>query len=424
MTPSEAAPRDQGPAAGRDASADIASMRRLFAANGDLLYADTGTEAPVLDGVPAGESVESTFLEVRRAIAPGFGCDPDELAVTQNTTDGLCKVLAGLDLKAGDEIVTTTHEHFTPNAALALARDRHGVVIRRVALPVGDGQRAEDYPALFDACITARTRLFVFSSPTFTTGTLLPIRALARLAQARGVHTLVDGAHLPGMIDIDCHDLGVDFLVGSGRKWQFGPPETGLLYMRNKVLAEHNPLPLPVFWPVISLWYPPRGGLPARTATATPSYDIAEYVQTAGSASLTRLAGLQGACAIWDGIGRAAIEARLLEMSACLKRAILDRFGEAALYSPHSDARLQSALTTFTPFRRPDIGPEGRRTAEAVRRLEARHGIRVRHICFEVPRSPAPHHALRCSVQLFHDQADIDRIVEAAALVGGALDEG
>ncbi|MCR9122568.1 MAG: aminotransferase class V-fold PLP-dependent enzyme [Phyllobacteriaceae bacterium] len=397
-------------------------MRDLFAFDGDLLYADTGTEAPVLSGLPEATVAESTFETVRRAIAPGFGCDADELVVTHNTTDGLCKVLAGLDLAAGDEIVTTTHEHFSPNAALALARDRYGVVIRRVALPVGDDQHAEDYPDLFDAQVTERTRLFVFSSPTFTTGTLLPIKALAQLAQRRGIHTIVDGAHLPGMIDIDCHDLGVDFLVGSGRKWQFGPPDTGLLYIRNKVLAAHNPLPLPRFWPVVTLWYPSDGGLPARTEGTTASYDIAEYLQTTGSASQTRLEGLQHACAIWDRIGRPAIEARLLEMSAHFKRRIRERFGHAALYSPYSDERLHSALNTFTIFRRPDIGAGGERTAEAVRRLEAGYGIRLRHMSFDVAGAGAPHHALRCSVQLFHDHADIDRLIEAAARVGAELD--
>jgi len=406
----------------RIVSDGIADVVRMFSTSGDLLYADTGTKAPGLAGVPSAEVAESTFLEVRRSIASGFGCDPDELVVTHNTTDGLCKVLAGLNLRAGDEIVTTTHEHFTPNAALALVRDRYGVVVRRVALPVGDDQCAEDYPELFEAQVTDKTRLFLFSSPTFTTGTVLPIKALARLAQRYGIHTLVDGAHLPGMLDIDCHELGVDFLVGSGRKWQFGPADTGLLYIRNKVLSEHNPRPLPDFWPVVTLWYPPEGGLPARTATSTPTYDIAEYVQTAGSASLTRLLGLQKACAIWDRAGRTAIESRLLDLSAYLKLSIGNRFGEEALYSPFSDARLHSALTTFSPFRHPDTGSDGKRTAEAVRLLETRHRIRVRHMSFPVPGSQAPHHGLRCSVQLFHSRSDIDRMVEAAAVVGSELD--
>jgi selenocysteine lyase/cysteine desulfurase len=237
---------------------------------------------------------------------------------------------------------------------------------------------------------------------------------LARLAQLHGVVSIADAAHVPGMLDTSFHDLGVDFIAGSGTKWQCGPAGTGLLYVRNKVLNEHNPQPLPVFWPVVSVWYPLEGGLPPRTTTRVPSYDIAEYLQASGSASQARMMGLQRACEIWDRIGRGRIERHLLDLSAHLKELIVDRWGESSVYSPRTDARLCSAITTFTPFR-PSDRHDASRCATFVSRLRDEYGVVIRDVTFAVAGSPAPHCALRIAARLFHERSDNDRLVRAMA---------
>src|SRR5262249_10871461 len=155
----------------------------------------------------------------------------------------------------GDEILTSNHEHFAGRAALAIARDRRRIVIREVVLPVGNDQCAEMYVDRFSRGITPRTRVLFFSSPTATTGTLLPIRMLAELGQRHGLIIVVDAAHIPGMIHCSFRETGVDFLAGSGNKWQCAPAGTGILYVRNRVSPNYNPLPLTEFWPVISVWY-------------------------------------------------------------------------------------------------------------------------------------------------------------------------
>src|SRR5919198_673053 len=160
--------------------------------------------------------------------------------------------LPGIAQAAGDEVLTPTHEHPAVNTPLALLHNRRGVVTRRVALPVGDTQRAEDYVALFEAAITPRTKVLLFSAPDFRTGTMLPIRMLAELAQRHGLISVCDGAHVPGLFAFPYRELGVDFLAGSGGKWQCGPARTGVLYLRNKVLPAFNPNALPEFWPTIT----------------------------------------------------------------------------------------------------------------------------------------------------------------------------
>ncbi len=409
------------------------AVERLFVLDKDVLFMNVGTVGSppreVLDTIDRVHrevavkaiSSYSDFADVRAVAARGYGCDPDELVITHNTSDGMSKILAGLALEEGDELLTTNHEHSGGNVPLALARDRYGVVIKRVALPVGNDQRAEDYVELFRRAITSRTKALVFSAPTYKTGTMLPIAMLARLAQDHGLISVVDGAHIPGMMAYDFHELGVDFLAGSAAKWQCGPGGTGVLYIRNKVLPRHNPNPLPEFWPVVSSGYPADGGLPPRSSGATESYDIAAALQSVGNGSLAIMSGVRTVCEVWDRIGRDRIQEHVLELSAYAKDLIAERWGVDSLYSPKDDPRLVCGLTSFAPFRDPRDVHDAQRTATLVARLKDEHGIVIRTSDFPVPGSARPHQAVRISTHLFHQREDVERVVDALWDLSGTM---
>lgn len=390
-------------------------VRGLFDLNGRVLHMDASTVGSQLHGMTHDDEPTciADFREIREAIAPGFGCDADELVVTSSTTVGLSTVVAGLELCEGDEVVTSDHEHYGALAPIAVARGRLGVINRQVQLPVGNDQCAEDYVERFAEAITDRTRVLMFSAPTATTGTMLPIRMLTALAQEHGLISVVDGAHIPGMLDVGLQELGADFLAGSGYKWQCGPGGTGLLYIRNKVLPQFNPRPLPAFWPMISVWYPLEGGLPPRATGSEPTYDIAEYVQNTGSASVGRIHAFKKACETWDKIGRKSIEEHILGLSAYLKERIAEHWGEAALYSPHNDPRLATGLSSFNPFREPDDAFNTHRFEEFVARLESEHRIVVKHTQFRVAGEPAVRHAVRIATRPYHDRDEVDRLIRA-----------
>lgn len=400
------------------------SVERLFTIDKDILFMNVGTVGSppreVLDVVDSTHravargavSAYSNFLDVRTAAAPGFGCDPDELVFSHNTSDGMSKVLGGLGLRAGDEVLTTNHEHSGGLVPLALLRDRYGVVVRQVELPVGDDQTAEDYVELFRAGITGRTKVLMFSAPTYKTGTMLPIRMLAELAQEHGLTTVVDGAHVPGMMAYDFHQLGVDFLAGSAAKWQCGPGGTGVLYIRNKVLSQYNPNPLPDFWPIVSSSYP-QTGRPTRTTGPVATSDIGTHLQSVGNGSLAVMAGVQKACAIWDGIGRKKIEDHIVGLATTLKRNIAERWGAAALYAPLTDARLRCALTSFNPFRNPAEVYDKAKSDAFVARLRSEYGIVVRNSDPAIKGQTARPYPLRISTHLFHQAEDVERVTDA-----------
>jgi isopenicillin-N epimerase len=358
------------------------------------------------------ESAYSSFDDVRAVAAAGFGCDVDELGLTHNTSDGMAKTLVGLGLKAGDEILTTNHEHSGGNSPMAQLRDRTGVVITRVQVPVGNRQRAEDYVELFRKAITSKTKVLLFSAPTYKTGTMLPIRLLAKLAQEHGLTTLVDGAHIPGMMNYTFRELGVDFLAGSTAKWHCGPGGTGVLYARNKVLPQFNPNPLPEFWPSITSSYPDTG-LPDRSTTSTASYDLGKYLTSLGNGSIALTSGVKKVLEMWDQIGRQRIEDHSVGLASYLKELVAERWGVGSLYSPKDDPRLLCALTSFNPFRNPGDVMDSAKSAEFVSRMKSQYSITIRNVDFPVIGAAKPHVPVRISTHLFHREEHVERVVDA-----------
>ncbi len=414
---------------------DPESWRHLFVLDRDPLFMNVGTvgspprevlraETDQLELVArqALSNYHGTFDDVRGRVAPGFGCDVDELFISGNTTDGIGTVLAGLVLGAGDEVLTTNHEHPAVNTPLAILHNRRGVVIKRVALPVGNQQRAEDYVTLFENAITPKTKVLLFSAPIFRTGTMLPIRLIAQMAQRHGLTTVVDGAHVPGLFAYNYRELGVDFLAGSGGKWQCGPARTGVLYLRNKVINAYNPNPLSEFWPTItSTQGYPDAGLPPRSTTSVASYDIAALLQDVGNPSLAQITGFAKACEVWDRLGRSTVQRYSVGLANRLKEGIVGRWGIGSLYCPKDDARLLSAITAFNPFANPTDVMDLNKANTFVTRLHDEHRITIRTTIVPVIGAPAAHNAIRVSTHLFHNRRDVDRFIDAAWRLSRAM---
>ncbi len=146
--------------------------------------------------------------EVRARLAALVSADPAQIALTGSTTDGCNIVAAGLGLGTGDEVVTTTDEHF------GLIGPLHASAARVVVVP-------PDPDAIVGA-VTPSTRLVALSHALWTTGQVLPV---LELRERTGVPILVDGAQSVGAIPVDAR--GLDFLTISGQKWLCGPDSTG-----------------------------------------------------------------------------------------------------------------------------------------------------------------------------------------------------
>lgn len=358
----------------------------------------------------------SNHLALRQQVAPSFGVDPDELAFSANTSSGMCHAILGIPWQAGDVIVTTNHEHGGGNTPLAIAQDRYGIEISRIEMPVGNNQNVGTYQNLFNDRITSlkaagkRVRAVMWSSPTYVTGTLLPIAEIMEVVKQHELISIVDGAHLPGMMDINYSELGMDFMSGAGHKWQCGPGSTGILIMRNKIRAS-NPLPLPKWYPVHTSTYSTR----ERTTNGTETYDIASSVTQCGSTHTPMFQALVSSCLLWDQIGRKKIETYDLTMAAYLKERIADRWGIESLYAPKDDPKLCCALTSFNPFRNRDDVMDVQKANEFVARLASdypQHFV-VRNASIAVIGAAAPHRGIRVSTHLWQDANDLDALIDA-----------
>ncbi|WP_237774503.1 aminotransferase class V-fold PLP-dependent enzyme [Actinosynnema sp. ALI-1.44] len=416
----------------REASWD--SIRDIFAIAPNSIHLNTGTIGvmpyAVLDTVDrvtrewTGGLMDvyppGMYPEHRATIARAYGVDQDEMSICHNATEGVARIIHGLDLHEGDEVITTTHECYSVLSNFNLLRNRHGITVKALTLPIGNDVTAEEVVALFEAAITSRTKVLAFAAITLFTGTKLPVRQLCDLAQRHGLITVVDGALVPGMLNADFRAMGMDFMACSGSKFQCGPLGTGLLYARNKV-TEHNPLPLPTFWPIISTWYPMHGSPPPRSRTDVESDNLADYLQSAGSASIARGAALAKACEIWDEIGRARIEDRIMALAEYARGKLADRFGRDALYSPGTDPELRSPLIAFHPFRRSEDAWNVKKIHMYMKRLELEHRIWIRWTEFDVQDSPHQHYAARITTHIFNDHDEIDHAVDVMGRLGDEM---
>lgn len=176
----------------------------------------------------------------RKRLAALMGCAPEEVAITRNTTEGLNIVGWGLPLGEGDEVVVSDVDDRYAGVIFAQRAQRHGIVMRRVEMPVAP--TARQTVRLFEEAMTPRTKLVVASDIADGWGYVLPIRELSDLAHDRGAQCLVDGALSFGHIPVSMAALGCDYYATSLHKWLNAPLGTGALYVRRDRLEALWPL--------------------------------------------------------------------------------------------------------------------------------------------------------------------------------------
>jgi isopenicillin-N epimerase len=184
--------------------------------------------------------IEATFDRVRQRMAESFGCMPGELALTRNASESMHIAQFGIDLRPGDEVLTTEHDYTRVLWAWGQRLRRDGISVKRISfpLPTSSGEILDR----FERAFTDRTRVVQFCHITNITGQLFPVRELSRLARARGALTIVDGAQALGHIPVSLHDLECDVYAGSLHKWLMAPIGTGLLYVRRDAIDRIWPL--------------------------------------------------------------------------------------------------------------------------------------------------------------------------------------
>src|SRR5687768_9298745 len=201
-------------------------------------YLDISNQAPVYH---MWQILEPNIETVRRGLAARFGCDPEELAITRNASEALQIAQLGIDLRAGDEVVTTNQDYgrMLDTWEQRVRRDR--IKLTRISFPVPPPSLDLLADRLLGA-ITPATRVLHFCHITNLTGQIFPVRRICDEARRRGITTIVDGAHAFAHFPFTAADLGCDFYGTSLHKWLLAPIGTGFLYVRRDRIERLWPL--------------------------------------------------------------------------------------------------------------------------------------------------------------------------------------
>ncbi len=221
-------------------------VRNQFVLKPEKIYMNTGGLGPsprtVIDKLikttmeleEISETGHKYVHEVNEKAAALLGASPDEIAITRNTTEGMNIIARGLPLKKGDEVIMSTHEH--PGGAIPWLALQNDIGIRVKLFEPGKTQ-AENLD-IIKKQISPKTKVLSISHIPCTTGLIFPVKEITALCRENNLFYVLDGAHPPGMIPVDLHDIGCDFYATSGHKWLMGPKGTGILYVR-KEMHEH-----------------------------------------------------------------------------------------------------------------------------------------------------------------------------------------
>ncbi len=260
--------------------------------------------------------LEPRIETVRRELAVEFGCDPEEMAVTRSASEANQIAILGLDLKAGNEVIVTTHNYDRMLTTWEQRAVRDGVVVHRVALEMPP-RSDDDVVARLAAAITARTRIVELPQLTNWTGQPLPIPAIVSLARSHGVEVIVDGAQAFAHIPTSRDAVACEYYGTSLHKWLLAPVGTGFLYVRRDRI-EH-------------LW-------PLTPAPATKRDDIRKFEEV-GTHPAANHNAIIAALAFHRGIGGARKLARLRYLRDRWARTLMAESDRVHIRTPLDDPR-------------------------------------------------------------------------------------
>ncbi|OUC16676.1 MAG: penicillin epimerase [Alkalinema sp. CACIAM 70d] len=178
-----------------------------------------------------GREIEARLDEARSVLANFVGADPTNLAFVPNATTGVNAVLRSLNLQPGNELLTTNQEYNACRNALNYIAERSGatIVIADIPFPVAS---PDTIVQAVCSKVSDQTRLVLLDHVVSQTALILPIAEIIATLNSQGIESLIDGAHVPGMIPLDLRSLGATYYTGNCHKWLCAPKGAAFLYVQ------------------------------------------------------------------------------------------------------------------------------------------------------------------------------------------------
>jgi isopenicillin-N epimerase len=307
------------------------------------------------------EGADNLHVQVQAAVAEYLGARPQDVCLTGNTTTGLALVYQGLPLQAGDEVLCTTHDHYSHHESIRLAVARNGAGMRMI--PLFEEAATATTDSIIDALLKGigpRTRVVGLTWVHSSSGIRLPIREIAAALRARPGPPLllvVDGVHGLGSTDETVATMGCDYFCAGTHKWMFAPRGTGLVWASAENWARLRPL-IPSFtdFDQYQAWE-------RQEAPTTPT--TADRMAPGGFHAYEHQWATAAAFRMHRQMGRARVAARIRELNDQCKAGLAAN-PKVKLHTPMS-GELSAGLVSFEV--------EGVPPAEVVKQLLARRII-------------------------------------------------
>lgn len=333
------------------------------------------------------ETLEQELDRARGAASAFVGARPEDFAFVRNSTSGVNAVLRSLELRPSDEILVTDHGYDACRNAVDYVAERTSASVRVVEIPLPVRNPGDVLDRVVSS-VTPATRLALIDHVTSQTGLVFPIEEIVRELRARDVETIVDGAHAPGMIDLDVSRIAAAYYAGNFHKWVCAPKGSAMLVVRDDRKKGVHPV-------TISRGYASERNRPR----------FFEEFDWTGTDDPTSWLSVPSAIAVVGGLitgGWDAVRKRNRETAIAARRVLQDALGTEPL-APES--MLGSLASVALPDER------GSASGALRRALLERHRIQVP--VFSWPASPK--RLLRVSAHLYNDAAEYERL--AAALL-------
>jgi selenocysteine lyase/cysteine desulfurase len=266
----------------------------------------------------------------KEVFAEFFGATPEEIAYMRSTTEGMNTFANGIDFREGDEVLMCTHEHPGGYGAYRALEHYMGIKVNEVEIPILP-ESVDQVVELYENAITPRTRVIVVSHITYITGLLTPVKELSEMAHRRGLLISVDGAHPPGMIQVDFQDIGCDHYAAAGQKWLLAGTGTGLAYFSREVQDRIHPL---------------MGADGHEEDGVWVMHEDAGRYEQCGQRNIPASLGMRTAVEFQNKIGPENIEARVRQLATRLREGLMEIPG-VRLQTP-MDPSLSAGLTHFS----------------------------------------------------------------------------
>ena len=379
--------------ADRDAVWD--KMRGQFILSNELTYLNNGTLGP--SPYVVFDKVRQAMIDIdknmnyagwestQKKIAEFVGATEDEIALTTNVTQGINIACWGLPLKKGDEVILTTHEHGGSAFPWLNRQKLDGIVIRTIV----PASTAAETLNRIDKAINKNTKVIAVPHIPCTQGQVFPIKEISKLGKSKGLFVFIDGAHGPGMIPLNLHDIGCDVYASCCHKWMLGPKGTGFLYVNKEFQETLQPV------------FVGAGSDNAKWNMATDPVTMGDYAPNAhryygGTMNVSLYKGVDAAIDFINEIGMNNIHKRIKYLAEMVQLRLLSFGNKIEMLTPTEEISRGGVIG----FRVKGI------SSEDFYKKCADEKVRIRQVHENGLNS------VRVSTHIYNNRSDIDKFIE------------